>query len=157
MAFKKPANSQNLKKDKRSRKSQRSDPPSYSQEKIVWAFSRVDEEGDWGWRTQASSAWWDYILPKLQNFESMTWIEIMQAVGGRSRGNNSHPVLVEKLTANAKKRLGEIDQNDVTELFSLRLDSTTRIYGIRDQQVLKLLWYDKHHGNNAMAVYPVQR
>ena len=101
--------------------------------------------------------WWNEILPKLQHFESMTWAEIMQAAGGRGRGNNSHFVQVGKLTRQAKARLTEIGQDDVSELFSLRLTGTTRIYGIRDRRALKLLWYDPHHGTNARAVYPVHR
>ena len=77
-------------------------------------------------------------------------------VGGRARGNNSHFVQAGKLTRKAKARLAEIGQDDVSELFSLRLTGTTRIYGIRDRRALKLLWYDPHHGTNARAVYPVQ-
>ena len=122
----------------------------------MWAFSIVDQDGPWGWRNAAALAWWGETLPKLQDFESMTWSEIMQAAGGRARGNNSHFVQVEKLTKQAKQRLAEISQDDVSELFSLRLSATTRIYGIRDRRALKLVWYDRHHGTNTQAVYPVQ-
>ncbi len=133
------------------------DTESPDQEKIAWAFGAMDKDGDWGWRTQASAAWWKELLPKLQNFETMTWIQIMQAAGGRRRGNNHHPVSVEDLTPQARKRLSQIKQNDVEKLFSLRLDGTKRIYGIRDRRVLKMLWYDPNHGNNAMAVCPANK
>ena len=96
-------------------------------------------------------------MPKLCNFESMTWSEIMRASGGRSKGNNSHFVKVKSLTPDAKRRLAEIGQDDVSDLFSLRLSATERIYGIRDRRALKLLWYDPHHGNNAKAVYPMRK
>ena len=86
----------------------------------------------------------------------MTWAEIMRAAGGRARGANHHFVEVGNMTKRAKARLAEIGQDDVSELFSLRLDATKRIYGIRDRRALKLLWYDPHHGANARAVYPVQ-
>ncbi|MDE0048126.1 MAG: hypothetical protein OXU19_20060 [bacterium] len=81
----------------------------------------------------------------------------MRAAGGRARGNNSHFVEVRKLAGPAKARLAEIGQDDVSELFSLRLSATVRIYGIRDRRALKLLWYDPHHGTNAIAVYPVRQ
>ena len=132
------------------------DPSSNERETIVWGFRIADKEGSWGWRNVAARVWWDEILPKLQEFESMTWAEIMQASGGRTRGNNSHPVRVENLTRQAKARLAEIGQEDVSELFSLRLAATTRIYGVRDGRALKLLWYDPYHGMNAQAVYPVR-
>ena len=95
-------------------------------------------------------------MSKLQNFESMTWEEIMKATGGRDKGTNSHFVEVGKLTNNAKKRLAEIEQDDVSQLFSLRLDNKKRIYGIHDRRALKLLWYDSYHGNNNKAVYPLK-
>ena len=132
------------------------DPSHLDRETIVWRFSLVDEDGPWGWRTVAARLWWGEILPRLKNFETMTWEEILKASGGRSRGNNSHHVLTEKLTRQAKNRLAEIQNEDVSQLFSLRLTATTRIYGIRDRRALKLLWYDPHHGDNSKAVYPVR-
>lgn len=131
-----------------------SDPSSLDHETVVWRFSIVDLDGSWGWRTAAARRWWANILPKLQNFESMTWAELFSAAGGRRAGNNHHPVKVEKLTKQAKIRLHEIRQDDVSDIFSLRLSGTERIYGIRDGRALKLIWYDEHHGDNARAVYP---
>ena len=123
---------------------------------IVWRFSIVDRRGIWGCRDTPHRVWRDVIPPEPQPFEFMTWAEIMRAAGGRARGNNHHFVEVGKLTGQAKERLAEIRQDDVSELFSLRLDATKRICGIRDRRALKLLWYDPHHGTNARAVYPVQ-
>ena len=141
---------------KKSRTGLRRDPSSHDRETIVWAFSIVDEKGTWGCRGIPAQVWWSEILPKLQDFESMTWAAIMRASGGRTRGTNHHFVEVEKLTKQAKTRLAELKQDDVSELFSLRLDATKRIYGIRDRRALRLLWYDPYHGKNTQAVYPVQ-
>lgn len=131
-------------------------PAPHDGETVVWSFAAADLDGDWGWRATAARDWWEGILPKLQHFESMTWSELLRASGGRSRGNNHHAVKVENLTAQAKKRLREIDADDAEELFSLRLAATTRIYGFRDGRALRLLWYDPWHGDNARAVYPVR-
>ena len=132
------------------------DPSGHDRETPVWRFSIVDREGPWGWRNRAGPDWWNEILPKLQSFESMTWAEIIRAAGGRTRGNNSHFVLVEELTRRARDRLAEIGQEDLSDLFSLRLTATTRIYGVRDGRVLKLLWYDPDHGDNSRSVCPVR-
>ena len=110
----------------------------------------------WGWCTVAGRIWWSELLPRLRDFETMTWEEIMRAAGGRARSNNNHFVCVEKFTRQAKERLAALGQEDISELFSLRLTATTRIYGIRDRRALKLLWYDPHHGTNDRAVYPVR-
>ena len=142
---------------KQPRTAPRGDPTLHDRETIVWAFGIADLDGPWGWRSAAAKVWWTEILPKLRHFESMTWAEIMRAAGGRTRGNNSHFVNVHNLTVQAKARLVKIRQDDVSELFSLRLSSTVRIYGIRDRRALRLLWYDPHHGANANAVYPVRQ
>ena len=99
--------------------------------------------------------WWSNIFPKLRDFESMTWAEILRASGGRSSGNNNHPVKTALLSQSAKSRLADLQQDDAEELFSLRLSGTERIYGIRDRRALKLLWYDRYHGDNSRAVVPI--
>ncbi len=132
------------------------DPGRQDQETITWRFSIVDLEGDWGWRTAASRDWWDAILPKLQDIETMTWAAVMAAAGGRREGNNSHPVKVEDMCKKAQDRLVEIGQEDLEELFSLRLTGTKRIYGIRDRHTLRLVWYDRYHGDNSRAVVPLK-
>ena len=132
------------------------DPTRNEQETVVWAFGIADLDGPWGWRSEASRVWWRELLPKLRNFETMTWEEIMAAAGGRTKGNNHHFVNVKGLSSKARARLAEVGQEDVSELFSLRLTSTTRVYGIRDRRALKLLWYDRHHGSNQNAVHPVR-
>ena len=46
-----------------------------------------------------------FIRTKLSAFESMTWAEIYRGAGGRSGGNNSHPVKVGSLSRQAQDRL----------------------------------------------------
>ena len=131
-------------------------PDRFENETIPWRFSVVDLEGPWGWRTKAARDWWRYILPKLRLLESMTWAAIQVASGGRRRGTNSHDVKVADLSKRARDRLKEIGQEDIADLFSLRLTGTKRIYGIRDGRALKFLWYDPDHGDNSNAVYRVR-
>lgn len=73
--------------------------------------------------------------------------------GGRSAGTNHHNLALEGFTRDAKKRLIELKLDDISELFSLRLSNTIRIYGIKDGRVLKILWYDQYHGSKNGA-YP---
>jgi len=56
---------------------------------------------------------------KAKNFESMTWQEVIDASGGRREGggNNSHEVPVENLIPEARKRLKELNYNDLTLFF----------------------------------------
>ena len=77
----------------------------------------------------------------------MTWQDILNESGGKKKGkgNHNHSVPIEKLSREVQKRLETIRQDEVGELFSLRLDAKKRLWGIRDGHVLKLLWYDPNH------------
>lgn len=111
-----------------------------------WQFSRRDEtHPDWGWKGLLPKQW-RFILEHLQAFEGMTWAEIKATSGGRNHGNNHHPLQVTDLVTEAQNRLAEIGMIEVDEVFSLRLTNTLRIYGIREDRVLSILWHDPHHG-----------
>lgn len=135
----------------------RHDPESTESEKLVWALSAVDREGPWGWRKVTAKAWWDDIFPVLYGLETMTWAEVKSAAGGRRQGTNHHAVPVGEMTREARKRLDKIEKDDLDEMFSLRIDSRKRIYGIREGRVFKPVWYDPFHGENKNAVFPVSQ
>lgn len=77
------------------------------------------------------------VLTKLGQFERMTWTELQQL--------GCHTVEVDDLTKTAQRRLLEIGQDDVPSLYSLRFTGKTRIWAIKDGNVLKLLWADPNH------------
>ena len=100
--------------DKRSRREE----PNIIQQTPVWSFEVLDMEGPWGWNKDVvKSIFWTQIVPKLQNFETMTWSEINQATGGRTHGNNHHYVSVDALTHKARTRLSKINQDDIDAIF----------------------------------------
>lgn len=104
---------------------------------ISWHLRTADLEGPWGWKSCNPQAFWDLIGAKIGSFEQMTWGEIVR--GG------SHSVPIGKLVPDAQKRLSEINQDDVDDLFSLRLSGKQRILGIRTRSILKVLWWDPEH------------
>ncbi|MEG3991395.1 hypothetical protein QUA13_30500 [Microcoleus sp. S28C3] len=80
------------------------------------------------------------IQTKLSNFESMTWREIL--VDSKKQ---NHTVPINKLSKLARDRLTEMNLDDLDELTSLRLSATERIWGILNQGVMELLWWDPKH------------
>ena len=77
------------------------------------------------------------IRNKLADFESMTWHEIL--------GKNSHLIPVSGICKAARDRLELLKQDDIDELLSLRLSGKQRIWGILEDQALKVLWWDPEH------------
>lgn len=103
----------------------------------------LDIDGPFGWRT-IEAAKLDAVRERLSHFESMTWHEILTA--GKKQ---NHAIKVEQLSDAARKRLEEIDRDDIEGLVSLRIAGKERVWGIRDRDVLRLLWWDPEH-----RVYP---
>ncbi|MBF0097355.1 MAG: hypothetical protein HQM04_10070 [Magnetococcales bacterium] len=128
---------------------QASFPESHLQQTPAWQFHLCDREHPlWGWDTLGEQGIISLLRQQLQSFESMTWSEIDRVSGGRIVGTNHHSLTVDGFTKGARDRLDEIFKGKIEELFSLRINNTVRIYGIREGRVLKRIWHDPHHGTN---------
>lgn len=91
------------------------------------------------------------ILPKLKNFEQLTWREISQLKHPSKGGtkSNNHEVSVSKFIKEARDRLCLLKMDDVDTLYSLRLEPKVRIYGILNTGTLDIIWLDMNH-----EIYP---
>jgi hypothetical protein len=131
-------------------------PVSTEHQTPAWQFHRCDEEHSlWGWSKLAEGKRLE-IIKLLHDFEKMSWNEIKKAAGGRSSGTNNHSLPIDGFTKEAQKRLQQLKLDDVDELFSLRLNNTLRLYGVRDGRVLRFIWHDPHHGEECGA-FPTKK
>ena len=119
------------------RKEVRVTPQSANTMHPLWAFRFLDCDCPWCWNSLHGTALVD-VMAHLANYESMTWAQIEQ-------GSGSHFVSTTDLIKVARVRLVEINQDDVDSLFSLRIGGKGRIWGIRDEHVLRILWWDAEH------------
>ena len=103
----------------------------------LWAFRIADLGGPWCW-AQMDRPVQREVLERLRRLETMTWREIDGPTG-------SHAVEVGRLAKPARDRLIAIQQDDVEQLFSLRITGERRVWGILEEHVLKILWWDPHH------------
>jgi len=113
---------------------QSKDPESFMSCHPAWQFRSLDincSEID-------SNTIFDEILPKIQNYESMFWKEILDS-------SRDHFIKVERIIQRAKDRLVELQQEDIDSLVSLHIDGTKRIWGIIDGNIMKILWWDPNH------------
>lgn len=77
------------------------------------------------------------IIGKLKAFERSTWPEIERA--------GSHFIEVSAIIRDAQRRLEALKLDDTSDLFSLRLSGTERLWGLRSNDVFSLLWWDPDH------------
>lgn len=101
-----------------------------------WRFSKVDCNGPFPWPSNTDTE--QQIIQKLRLFDSMTWKEI--------EGPDHHAIGVESLSKDAQDRLREIKLDDQDEIFSFHFQGKPRIIGIREFNVVRLLWWDPEHG-----------
>lgn len=123
-------------------------PDSYLEMSPVWRFGAFDWDGPWGVAACAGRPWRKHLEQHLASFETMTWDEILRASGGKGqgKGTNSHSLARDRLARAAQKRLEE-RQVTADEIFSLRLDNCTRVYGVREVNCLSIVFFDPNHCN----------
>jgi len=102
----------------------------------LWAFRIVDLGGPWCWSALDGDGLRE-VLQRMKELETMTWHSITET--------GSHFIDVASLSKPARDRLMEIHQDDVDQLYSLRMAGRPRIFGIRDGGVFRVLWWDPRH------------
>lgn len=124
---------------------------------ITWRVSAFDWAGSWGETALAETNLTNLVRDFCHNLESMTWAEIYRASGGRRDGNNHHPIDIRRLSKTATDRLSHLRREDLESIVSLRINGTTRLYGIRDSRAFCALWFDPWHDDAKRAVCPVRQ
>lgn len=126
-------------------------PNSYYDKTPVWSFKYLDNGyNKWGFAHVKELN--DTIISKLKSYEGMTWMEIMKSAGGRKQGTNNHFENVSNLIEEAQHRWRELKLDEYDEVFSLRLTGEQRIYGILENGVYKIVWFDPSH-----EIYPMKK
>ena len=103
---------------------------------VCWQFSLMDLAGPFSCMDIRTDEW-QVILAKMRLWENMTWNEI--------EGRRDHSISVDSLSDTARKRLLDIQLDDIDEVFSLHIDGKKRLFGIRDRNIFKVLWWDREH------------
>ena len=116
-------------------------PDSFMNNNPVWAFSRcVNKNEKW---TIFCHDFYENAIPKMADFERMTWREIIRQTHDRSNKSSNHYIGMDKLSAEAKKYFP--NYYDSETLFSLRIDNLRRLIGFLDNGTFYILWYDQKH------------
>ena len=109
-----------------------------------WRVNRyLDWDGPWGWCHIEIHNLLCELVPKLHDYETMTWSEV--------EGPQCHFVSVDGLCGKAQRRLEEL-RHEVDMLFSVRITGKARVWGIREVSTLHVLWWDPEH-----TVYPSKK
>lgn len=120
----------------RSKKRPEALPPGPSRG-IVWKFAWLDHDGPWPLHGIDATSH-RQLLEKLGHFEKSTFEELSGPRGAKCIG-------IARLGDGAQRRLEELARDDCEGLWELHVDGRRRLWGIRDDQVMSVLWWDPQH------------
>ncbi|MBA7605625.1 hypothetical protein ES703_12759 [subsurface metagenome] len=109
--------------------------------RVLERYIDFDHE-DWGWGKVTIQEFFLKLLPRLYNYETMTWNDIL-------RRPSCHSIEVSEVCGKAQQRLEEIHP-DIDTLHQIDTSRLGRLWGYREHQTMYLIWHDPKH-----TVYPV--
>ena len=116
------------------KKSRYEEAVQYDTKPIQWCFKTFDKIT---WHDDGYSAKpFNEVGGHLKAYQGLTWANIKQ---------KDHPVKIFRLITAAQQRLQQIQQDDVEELWRLEFTGLQRLWGIRDKDIFKVLWWDPQH------------
>jgi hypothetical protein len=104
---------------------------------IAWRFSSADRNGKWAWSNLDTPTKYKKVIEKLHEFENYNINQLPS--------NGSHPIEINSLSKDAQKRLKDIQQDDLDELYSFRIMGRERVWCIQSANIMKILWWDPNH------------
>jgi hypothetical protein len=104
-----------------------------------WRIQLLEVVDPFGWHAIERDKLLE-VREKLGQFESRTWNEIVVVAK-----KNNHAVRRDQLCKEAQDRLRQLKLDDIDELTSLRLSGAERVWGIRDNAIMMVLWWDPDH------------
>lgn len=120
---------------------------------IVWRFEWRDMDGPFAFQLARKDFQHQEVLQKVIDYGNMTWAEIKKQTHDESKSKH-HFLDMDGLSREAKERFDAKGFSGVYEdsLFSLALQNTLRIIGIRVNEYFYAVWYDPNH-----KFYPSKR
>lgn len=129
------------------------DLSAWKSDPVRLVLSTFDADGPWGFEALRGQDWQE-ILRTIENWQTMTWSELLSATGGVRSGTNNHEIDASSISNRARQRLDELQREDIDTLMSLRVRGRVRIYGIRKESTCSLIWFDPWHDDARRAVCP---
>ena len=125
------------------------DPHAYKNLCPAWRFRFVDGGGKWAITDELLP---EIIKDRLKNFETTKWSEIeSQMTGGKDRHKKHHSMEISDLPKDARERWKSCNLQYIDTVFRFRFGSKIRVWGIREFNVFKPVWWDPEH-----TVFPTE-
>ena len=116
------------------------DPAIYEDKYFRWRVisKYIDyEDEEWGWGKIDIRHFFQRLLPRLHEYETMTWSELFNR-------QSCHAWDVNDIPGNAQRKLqGKYPEHDT--FHQIDMEKPCRLLGFRDRQMFYLIWHDPNH------------
>ena len=119
-------------------------PDSFYDQTPVWSFSRCDFESE-RWSMCDNEDCLAGLMKRLKAFEGMKWRDILLDKSGRRNNTKNHSMPVSHLCREAQKRYYILKLDEYPEIYSLTVTGKQRLFGVLDDNVFSIIWFDKNH------------
>lgn len=116
------------------------DPNIYEGMNFRWRVTEkyIDyDDEEWGWGEVGIREFFQKLLPRLHDYETMTWSELFNRKSCHSWG-------ITDMHQDAQRKLKEKYPEHDT-FHQIDMEQPCRLLGIRDRQILHLIWHDPYH------------
>lgn len=127
-----------------------SNPDEFYSKYPVWQFQKCDVEHP-KWSITNCDDLHTKVIDKLVSFERMKWSDIITTTSGRKSNTRNHFIEIRECCKDAQKRAGELKIFE-DSMLSIALGSKLRLFGIMNDNVFSIVWYDEDH-----EIYPVEK
>ncbi|MGN0800725.1 MAG: hypothetical protein ACI4NU_09895 [Christensenellales bacterium] len=112
---------------------------------LVWCFDMVDNDGCFRFSHEVMDA--PEVLEKIIVYGKRKWNEIEKDTHDKKNKSKHHFLTdFEKYSNEAKERVRKLNlEGDLDRIYSLALNNTKRIIGLRIGKEFHPIWYDKDH------------
>lgn len=115
---------------------------------VTWCTSRVDHDGEWGWREPrrwTDDEWESVIHPHFKAFGEMTWAHVDSFASG-SEHKMHHSQAFNRIVEEAQERWMHLDLGEFADsIFRFRLGGTRRAWGYIVQAHFHMVWWERRH------------
>lgn len=120
------------------------DPDAWYEMPIRWSFVKIDKNHE-SWGLFCNTEQTEQIIDHLASLEQLgSWHKVLSITSGRNGNTRNHEIQRCDLTKEAQKRLDELNHREDT-FCSVATGARTRIWGVRSDNVLEIIWLDPNH------------
>lgn len=121
-------------------------PYSSDSMKIIWAFDRLDNDGEFAFNLDREDFNHEEVLRKITLYGNMTWADVKSQTHDKHGKSKHHLLNVSGISTSGMSRVKlKLEEQEYDQIFSFALQNKLRLIGLRNNEVFHVIWFDPGH------------